>query len=56
LQAHAPQPKEIYDYKRSTFEFDVKEVHPVNQMDMHRQTREMIFSTMANTSMTAAKL
>jgi hypothetical protein len=49
-------PKAISDYKRSTFEFDVKEVHPTDQMDMHRQTGEMIFSTLANTSMTAAKL
>jgi hypothetical protein len=56
LQAQMPQPKAISDYKRSTFEFDVKEVHPADQMDMHRQTGEMIFSTLANTSTTAAKL
>jgi hypothetical protein len=56
LQAQVPHPKVISDYKRSTFEFDVKEVHPTDQMDMHRQTGEMIFSTLANTSMTAAKL
>jgi hypothetical protein len=51
-----PQPKEISDYKRSTFEFDVVEVHPADQMDLHRQTGEMIFSTLANTSTTTAKL
>jgi hypothetical protein len=56
LQAQVPHPKEISDYKRATFEFDVKEVHPADQMDMHRQTGEMIFSTLENTSMTAAKL
>jgi hypothetical protein len=56
LQAQVPQPKEISDYKRSTFEFDAAEVHPADQMDLHRQTREMIFSTLANTSTTAAKL
>jgi hypothetical protein len=56
LQAQVPQPKTISDYKRSTFEFDIKEVHPADQMDMHRQTGEMIFSTLANTSTTAAKL
>jgi hypothetical protein len=50
------QPKETSDYKRSTFKFDVGEVHPANQMDLHRQTREMIFSTLENTSTTAAKL
>jgi hypothetical protein len=51
-----PQPKKIYNYKRSTFEFDAAEVHPIDQMDLHRQTGEMILSTLANTSTTAAKL
>jgi hypothetical protein len=56
LQAQVPQPKTISDYKRSTFEFDSKDVHPSNQMDLHKQTREIIFSTLANTSTTIAKL
>jgi hypothetical protein len=56
LQAQVPHPKEITDYKRSTFEFDTKEVHPADQMDLHRQTGEMVFSTLANASTTAAKL
>jgi hypothetical protein len=56
LQAQVPHPKAVSDYKRETFEFNVKEVHPADQMDMHRQTGEMIFSTLENTSMTAAKL
>jgi hypothetical protein len=56
LQAHVPQPKTISDYKISTFDFDIKEVHPSDQVDMHRQNGEMIFSTLANTSMTTAKL
>jgi hypothetical protein len=56
LQAQVPQPKTISDYKRSTFEFDSRDVHPADQMDLHRQTGEMIFSTLANTSTTAAKL
>jgi hypothetical protein len=56
LQAQVPQPKEISDYKRSTFEFDVKELHLADQMDMHRQIGEMIFSTLANTSTMVANL
>ena len=55
LQAQVAHPKAISDYKRSTFEFDIKEVHPTDQMDMHRQTGEMIFSTLENTSMIVAK-
>jgi ParB-like chromosome segregation protein Spo0J len=56
LQAQVPHPKEISDYKRETFEFDVKEVHPADQMDMYRKTGEMIFTTLENTSMIATKL
>lgn len=56
LQVQVPHPKTISDYKRETFEFDVKEVHADDQIDMHKKTREMIFSTLANTSLTAAKL
>jgi hypothetical protein len=56
LQAQVPHPKTIVDYKKTSFEFDVKDVHQVDQMDMHRQTGEMIFSTLTNTSLTASKL
>jgi hypothetical protein len=45
LQAQVPHPKTTSDYKKASFEFDVKEVHPTDQMDMHRKTGEMIFST-----------
>ena len=56
LQAQVPHPRTIAHYKKTSFEFDVKEVHLVDQMDMHRQTREMIFSTLTNTSMNAYNL
>jgi hypothetical protein len=51
-----PQPKTISYYKRLVFEFDVAEVHKADQMDLHKKTGEMIFSTLANTSTNAAKL
>jgi hypothetical protein len=38
LQAQVPHPKTVADYKKTSFEFDVKDVHPVDQMDMHRKT------------------
>jgi hypothetical protein len=56
LQAHVPQPKEISDYKMSTLVFDTKQVHTVDQMDLHKQTGEMVFSTLAHSSSTTAKL
>jgi hypothetical protein len=56
LQAQVPHPKTISDYKKASFEFDVKEVHPTDQMDMHRKTGEMIFSTLTNTSLDCCKI
>lgn len=56
LQEQVYHPKTTANYKKTAFEFGVKDVHPVDQMDMHRQTGEMIFSTLTNTSMTASKL
>jgi hypothetical protein len=53
LQAQVPHPKEITDYKRATMEFNTRDVHRADQMDLHRQTREMIFSTLANSSTSA---
>jgi hypothetical protein len=48
-------PKVISDYKRATFEFQAKDVHPADQMGLHKQTREMIFHTLAHASASAAK-
>jgi hypothetical protein len=51
-----PYPKEITNYKRETFEFHTRDVHLADQMDLHRQTREMIFSMLENASTTTTKL
>jgi hypothetical protein len=55
LQAQVPYPKVISDYKRATFEFQAKDVHPADQMDLHKQTGEMVFHTLAHASTSAAK-
>ena len=49
-------PKAISDYKRATFEFHTRDVHPTDQVDLHRKTREMIFSMLENASTAATKL
>jgi hypothetical protein len=36
LQVQVPDPKVITDYKRATFEFQTKDVHPTDQMDLHK--------------------
>jgi hypothetical protein len=56
LQAQVPDPKVITDYKRATFEFPTKDVHPIDQMDLHKQTGEMVFYTLVHASTTASKL
>ena len=56
LQADVPEPKVITDYKRETFEFQTNDVHPADQMDLHRKTGEMFFSTLAHSSTVASKL
>jgi hypothetical protein len=55
LQAQVPDPKVISDYKRATFEFQAKDVHPTDQMDLHKQTGEIIFHTLAQASTSASK-
>jgi hypothetical protein len=56
LQAQVPDPKVITDYKRVTFEFQTNDVHPADQMDLHRQTGEMVFSMLAHASITTSRL
>ena len=46
----------ITDYKRATFEFQTKDVHPVDQMDLHKQTGEMVFYSLTHASTTTSKL
>jgi hypothetical protein len=55
LQAQVPDPKVISDYKRAMFEFQAKDVHLADQMDLHKQTGEMIFHTLAQASTSTSK-
>lgn len=56
LQAHLTFPKSPFDYKKTMISFDTSQIHPIDQMDMHRKTSEMLFSTMATTTMSLSKL
>ena len=55
LQAEIPFPKSPSDYKNIMFSFDTSQIHLIDQMDMHRQTGEMLFSTMTTTTMSLYK-
>jgi hypothetical protein len=56
LQAQVPDPKVTTDYKRATFKFQMKDVNLADQMDLHKQTREMVFYTSVHTSASVSKL
>jgi len=57
LQARIPKPNIISHYqKKTSFEFDVKDVHPIDQIEMHKQTGQMIASTLTNTTMSLSKM
>ena len=55
LEAQILQPKTTADYKKTSFEFDVNHIHPIEKMEMHKQTIEMISSILTNTTMSLSK-
>jgi hypothetical protein len=55
LQEQVSDPKVILDYKRDTFEFQAKDMHPTDQMDLHKHTGEMVFHTLAHALASASK-
>lgn len=56
LEVQIPEPKTIADYKKTSFEFDIKHIHSVDQMKMHKKTGEMISFTLTSTAMSLSKL
>ena len=56
LEAQISQPKTPAKLKNNAFEFDVKDIHPIDQMGMHKQTGEIISSTLTSTTMSLSKL
>ena len=55
-EAQIPQPKLAADYKSATFGFSTKDIHPIDQMDVHKKTGEMISFTLTNTAISLSKL
>jgi len=56
LEANVPTPRSSRDYKESMFTFDAQHIHPIDQMDLHKKTSEMMYSTLINTTMSSSKL
>lgn len=52
LEAQVPQLRIVTKYNKHTyFEFSVKDLHPIDQIEMHKQTGQVIASTLKNTAM-----
>jgi hypothetical protein len=49
-------PQRDHRLQEVNYFFYTKQVHPADQMDLHRHTREMVFSTLAHASSIVAKL
>lgn len=56
LQAHVPFPKSSLIYNKAIFSFGTNQIHMIDHIGMHKQTREMLYSTLTNTIMTTSKL
>ena len=50
------QPESPIDFIRTNLEVLTKDIHPMDQIELHKQTREMVYSTLTDKEMTAHKL
>ena len=56
LQPTIQAPKSSSNYKKIAFEVMAKDVHPLDQIEFHKQAGEMIYSTMSSKAMSIQKL
>lgn len=50
------QPQSAADYIRTNLEVFAKDIHPMDQIELHKQTGEMVYSTLADKTLLAHKL
>ena len=50
------QPKSLADYLKTDFEVMAKDIHPIDQIELHKQTGEMVYSTLSSKAMMAHRL
>ena len=56
MEPKFPVPKSAKDDKTSIFSFDTKQIHAIDQIDLHKQAREMVYSTLSSSSMETSKI
>jgi len=50
------QPRTSADFKKIDFEVLARDIHPVDQIEFHKQAREMIYSTLREKTMATHQL
>ena len=56
LKPKVPHPKTPADYYRTNLEVFSKDIHPMDQIELHKQTGEMVYATLADRAMLAHQL
>lgn len=56
LKPKVPHPKTPADYYRTNLEVFSKDIHPMDQIELHKQTGEMVYATLADREMLAHQL
>jgi len=50
------RPQSIVDYRETNFEVMEKDIHPLDQIELQKQTWEMVYSTLTSKAMMAQRL
>ena len=56
LQPTTSAPKTVSEYKKVDLEVDTENIHELDQIEFHRQSSEMLYSTVETKAMSANKL
>ena len=56
LQPNLKHPNSLAYYKRTSYEFQAKYLHPIHQIEFHKQASEILYSTMTNKAISVQKL
>jgi len=56
LRPRVPHPKTPADYYKTNMEVFAKDIHPMDQIELHKQTGEMVYATLADRAMLAHQL
>ena len=56
IKPTAQQPKTSSDFKKLDFEVLAKDIHPIDQIELHKHAGEMIYSTITGKAIAAHQL